>query len=685
MLNKLCLIVVLWVFFYPNSWGQSTQNPFEQILEELSVSQEEGAYQELYDFYERYYRQPIDLNRTDRNELESLHLLSVEQLNQFFLHRQRLGPLLSIYELQVIESFDLPTIRKLLPFVQVPHASLEKDNRSLFFRMKEAKNHFLLMRWGRVLETQKGFKEDSLGQTKYQGSPGRLYLRYRLSRPRDFSFGLSLEKDAGEPLWRWGGSQKTYGMDFMSFHISLMNKGNLKNLTLGDYKLQIGQGLLLSGGFSLGKSSESTIGTKRSTLLALPYTSKVETGYFRGVAGTYQWGQCSLTGFVSGKRMDASLEQDSLERQMIVSFPVTGYHRTESEWEKKNASREMVLGHHARYANSTNSFSVGLTSVWTRYRHSVNKPDRIYTQWDFEGRSNWVVGVDWQYQWHNLSFFGEGGRSVSGGLAWLSGILASLSKQVEVSLLYRNYDRDFHSFYGNAFGENSQNKNERGIYLGWKIIWSRKWQLAGYVDQFTFPWLKYQVDAPSSGYEVFSRLTHSPKRHSKIYFQYRYEKKEKNLTGSSSKASGVSPVVKQNYLVNAEHKVSDFFSLRTRLQGTFYRQEALHHGLAMMQDVYFTYRKFRLSLRFAAFQTPHYETRQYAYERDVLYSFYIPVYYGEGSRHYALLKYKLSRSISLDLKYAVTLQTTAQSTGSGWDEIAGPRKSEIKCQIRVKL
>lgn len=68
----------------------------------------------------------------------------------------------------------------------------------------------------------------------------------------NYSIGITAEKDAGEQLY-WGPSQKHYGFDFVSPHVQLMHRGRLKNLIIGHYQAQVGQGLLLGGNFGFGK------------------------------------------------------------------------------------------------------------------------------------------------------------------------------------------------------------------------------------------------------------------------------------------------------------------------------------------------------------------------------------------------------------------------------------------------
>ena len=55
------------------------------------------------------------------------------------------------------------------------------------------------------------------------------------------------------------------------------------------------------------------------------------------------------------------------------------------------------------------------------------------------------------------------------------------------------------TFSGNAFSQNSAVRNEQGMYIGMQWTPFARWKLSAYADVFRFPWLKYGVDAPSTG------------------------------------------------------------------------------------------------------------------------------------------------------------------------------------------
>ena len=91
------------------------------------------------------------------------------------------------------------------------------------------------------------------------------------------------------------------------------------------------------------------------------------------------------------------------------------------------------------------------------------------------------------------------------------------------------------------------------------------------------------------------------------------------------------------------------------------------------------------NFRFAIFDTPGFDTRIYAFENDLLYSYSSPAYQDSGLKYYINTRYTLRKGLDLWLKYSVTDYTDLTEIGSGLDRIAGSKKSEIKMQLRYQF
>jgi hypothetical protein len=703
---KFCIIIsVVLVLILVAVISASAQNKsaedadFETIIGELfSLQDEDIDYSELYESLFQYYTQPINLNNTSPDVLRSLFVLSDRQIQNFFMHIQKNGRLLSIYELQAIPDFDLETINRLLPFVTVRETGTQADTRSIWKRILQEKNTFFLLRYSQTLEERKGYSiqegdTTSSGDQKsrYLGTPFQTYLRFRTSHTKDFSIGFTLEKDQGEQF-AWNSKNKQYGADFISAHAVLYNQGSFKALAVGDYKVQIGQGLILGGGFGLGKGSESINTIRRSTLGIRPYNSVVEGGFFRGAAATYAVGRFDITSFYSRLPQDANITSvgDTLsnEEDFINSIQITGLHRTPNEIQNRKQIKERALGGNVTYRSEDRNLELGATFVQTKYSTQLLRTPSKYNQYEFNGKDNFNAGTHFNYNWRNFDFFGEGAVSKSGGTGFLMGMLTSLSKDIQLSMLYRRYDRNFHTFYGTAFGESTRAINESGMYWGIKYKPNKRWILTAYYDSFRFPWLRFRTDAPSDGYEFLARLTHKPKRAISMYAQIRQEVKDLNWTSEDEKINKVIPFVRRQYQARIDFSAEKILFLRSRVQfSTFNHGGETTQGYLIAQDVNFDLGKVRLSTRFSLFQSDDFNNRQYLYEKDVLYVFSIPFFSGgPGFRNYYVLQLKPHKKIDIWVKYAFTkYKGDVKSIGSGLDEIQGNKRSDVRVQLRYKF
>ncbi len=653
----------------------------EKLAENIFPTQDlDIDYSILYENLAQILSNPIDLNAATDEQVRSLYILTEIQIANFLKYREEQGTILSEYELQAIDGFDDITIRRLIPFITI--GTGDYSMKSLIKRIANEENKYLVLRYNRILEQKKGYQYDPSLTTNYQGSPDRWYVRFRAARSSDFSIGFTGEKDPGETI-DWRPDKKKYGLDYTSFHLQVLNKGIVSNLTLGDYQAQFGQGLVLGGGFSVGKGAEPITTVRRANTGFIPYTSLNETGYFRGIAvslkPTHKW---NIHSFLSRIGNDGSVDVDST-LSFLTSLSSTGYHRTQSELDNRKIVIESNYGTVVNF--KTRSFEIG--SIFNRSHFSIPiiRNSTPYNQFYFQGSNNTNVGLYLNYTWNNFSFFGEGAQSLGKGSAIVTGAMASLSPQFDLALLYRHYEKDYHTLYGNAFSEGTAAQNEKGYYLGWKYQFNKQHALAGYSDLFQFPWLRYRSYAPSAGHEWLIRYTYQPNKEVFFYVQAREESKARNNTEGLNLYQ-IENGVKRNYWVNLDYELSQTISFKSRVQFSSYSIEDNHTaGFALIQDVNFNWRKFAISARYALFDTDDYDNRQYVYERDVWLAYSFPFYNGVGLRSYALLQYSLTRKMDIWLRWSRFKYVDRSTIGSGSETIEGNSMNDVKFQARIRF
>ena len=499
-----------------------------------------------------------------------------------------------------------------------------------------------------------------------------------------------MEKDAGEAMF---GQTEAKGFDFYSAHAYFGNYGPIKHAIIGDYQVQFGQGLTYWTGLAFGKSA-NILSVKRTAREISPYTSADENNFMRGAASTIKVKDIEITGFLSNKRVDANITNldtvggDDFLVSEFSSFQTSGYHRTPNELADKDAIWELNTGGHIRLVKD--KFQLGATGVYTNYSGNTQPYSQLYRKFEPNSAPFVVAGADYQFMLRNVLAFGEVSQRLDGGTAFLNGAIISLDPRLDVSLLHRHFDPSYNSPRSNAVSEGSRTINEDGFYFGFNAKLSNKWTLMGYYDLFTFPWMRFQAKAPTKGSEYLAQLEFKPTRSFTSYVRYRFEDKYEGYDLGEQPTDLIGLRHRHWFRVNWQLTINKVFSLRNRL-------EYLHvdlpegqsqNGWLIYQDLIFKPKwpaKYQFKLRYALFDTDGYDSRIYAYEHDVLYSFSVPAYYYRGSRVYLIVGYDLTKWSDLTVRFAQTYYANRKESGSGLNTIDGPTRSEIKVQYRVRF
>lgn len=645
------------------------ENALETLaMEEDQITEDDALWQRLKEFT----KHPLNLNTATAQDLKTFLFLNDLQIQSFLQYRRLLGRLISIYELQAIPLWDIKTITKILPYVEVNKGHAYATSYNFRDLLKEGDVHFLL-RYKRNIEKQRGYKPiDSLGHTHYLGHPNALYWRLQYKFQQHYNIGITGESDAGEPFS--GSGQK--GFDFYSFHFYIENGKLFNALAIGDYKINFGQGLINKQGLSFGKTGMVMM-TSRSGQAIRPHTSAMEYGFYRGMALNLGKKHFTTTLFFSKKPEDANLLSEDTSYSYFHGLQHSGYHRSLTELEDKSSIKMWSSGGNIRY--NFGKGHVAFNVVYHHFSDSIKRSGQLYQRFNPEGTSMMNASIDYALFLNKLYFFGETATDKKGALATINGILMSVDRHVDLSLLYRNYSRRYTSLYAQAFGESSRPQNESGFYGGIVIRPATHWQINAYSDFFKSPWLRYRVDAPSSGKEHFLQVNFTPSKKLQAYVRYRYKQKPINVLKEDPLAEIVN-TRKQNVRLFLQWKLSEYFRIRDQAEWVRFQegQEKPEQGYMLYQNVRWkTNRAWSGNFRLGYFHTDNYDTRLYAFENNVRYAYSIPSFYGKGVRAYINLRVNIGKKISLWTKIARTWYFDRTTVGSGWNEIAGNKRTKV--------
>lgn len=678
---KVLHIILILGFTSVTALAQQPEEVMESALEQYAFQSDRNVEDDSrLQTLKSFLAYPLDLNNATAEDLKIFFFLNVLQIHALLQYRKLLGSFISIYELQAVPLWDLKTITNILPYVSVNNRNAFASTYSLREALKKGKLHILL-RYKKTLEQKRGYKPlDSTGRTHYLGNPNAWYFRMQYKLPQYFNIGLTAESDAGEPFSGYG--QK--GFDFYSFHLFLENRGIFNALAIGDYKISFGQGLINKQGLSFGKTGMVMM-IDRSGSSIRPHTSAMEYDFYRGMAlniGKKRW---TTTLFISKKPEDANLLSEDTTYNYFHSLQSSGYHRSETELEDKGSIGLLSAGGNVRY--DFGNGHVALNMVYHHFSDSMKRGNQLYQRFYPQGTYLMNASLDYALSLNKLYFFGETAVNEKGALATVNGLLMSVDRRVDVSLLYRNYSPEYTALYAAAFGESSRVQNESGLYLGVVVRPAAHWQLNVYSDFFRSPWLRYRIDAPSSGKEHFLQIDYTPSKKFKVYVRYRYKQKPINVLKEAPMAEVVN-TQKQNLRLFMQWKLSDYFRIRNQIEGVYFEK-----GKAIPESGFMVYQNIRWetnsiwsgNFRVGYFHTDSYDSRIYTYENNVRYAFYIPSFYGEGLRTYINLRVDIGRDMNLWAKLARTWYFDRDVISSGWNEIKDNKRTKLIVELIWEL
>ncbi len=652
--------------------------------ERLESLAETGDAEELADMLGDLRAHPLDLNAAAASELAQIPGITPLLAHRIVAYRDSAGVFNSLPEMQRVPGITAEVYAAVRPYLRLGAVLPVRAQRaSRFPRMPRRQawrevNGQLIQRYARRLETARGYSEN-----RYAGTPDRLYTRLRLSAARRVSLNLTLDKDPGE-AFTWNPGTGTLGYDFVSAYVAAQDLGRFKQAVIGDFTASFGQGLVLWRSAALGKSREATRGLNRAGSGIRPYGSIDENRFFRGLATTVLLTpELAVTAFYSRRTLDATiLDPDT---GGVASFGTTGLHRLETEIARKDALGETTGGSALEYVSRR--FRVGAAFVDTGFDQFITRRGAPDARFAFEGQRARAGSVFGHFFAGDAVFFGEAARAGE-ATALLGGVEYAVERVGEITLLGRLFPRDFVSLHGYAFGERmGATQNERGFYLGLRLRPRQTWIVQAYFDQYTFPWLRFNVPRPTSGYDALFSVIHTPRpwlRQDVILRSETREEAATTLTPSGQLFATVAPQTRQSARWQGSYVFSRRLTLRTRLEASRFKKAEARaaHGFLLFQDVRLhPTSTLTLDLRYALYQTDGYDARLYAYEYDVRYGFSIPALYGRGVRQYAVLRWTPATPITLEARYAVTRREDVTSLGSGLDATPGNRASEIKAQL----
>ena len=590
--------------------------------------------------------EPVRINSGNEEEISRLFFLSDFQVKALADYVRTTGKILSIFEIQNIPGFDRETARMMSSFITLDFR--EQDHSDSL----PGKSTFLT-----------NFSFTGNQDSTYIGSPVKILTRYKFLRG-PVAAGFTAEKDQGELFF----SGKPPSPDFLSGYISFRGTGVIKRIIVGDFSARFGQGIMINTGFPsfFSLSSQTRIASGNEIR---NYTSTDENNFFRGAGVMLSSGKTDISLFFSENKIDATTGPDG-----ISSFYTTGLHNDSLSIMKKDAVKITTVGAEITLNLEKIRFGAACSgdALSLPVKKDLSDPEKVFA---FSGDRNYLSSVFYDAIFEKLLLCGEASLDRGRYLAFTQGLSWRVSDRLSLSGFYIDFKPGFFSLHGRSPLGGSSVQNEKAYRASFYFEAAKYLFISGGAQQEYFPWLKYRCSSPSRGDRSELSIKFNPSASISLDATYSSRYSETNSPGEVNGIPQLSGNRTQTIRLATRYSPTDNLAFTTRFN--FVKAEpSANTGMLLLEDASVRMRKMPVSfwVRYCIFNSTGWDSRLYAYENDLLYSYSIPALSGIGMRNYFIVRWDPGHFADLRFKYGVT---------SIWDGMKYQNKEEFKIQVKI--
>ncbi|MFB6257543.1 MAG: hypothetical protein ABEH38_02530 [Flavobacteriales bacterium] len=610
---------------------------------------------------------PVNLHEAGLEKLQRRAALSRIHSIRLLEYRRVHGPIRTFYELHYLEGFTLARIQQLKRNAYIPDRP-SSDSIGLLKALRNTKGRFRI-RWGRIIQERRGYKNGT-----YQGPPSSLKGQCRIQIPDLARMGVSLEKDAGES---WLKKDKGEPQAHSTF-LTIQEKPPLQKAVLGPLVTSSGGGLLIDNGSAFLNAPGAESGR--------PFTLEAHSGSpdrnsLKGVGASFAHRGYQAGFIYSSKKWTARMDSTRQGKSRLRTLYRNGLHRRSSRIRKRgNWERQDLIGHLAWEGK-------GLSFSTTFYQGSASHPP---------SPSSRIRGLpsDQEQEEKGAEIHARGGKEA---IRW-SGSIASEGDGAQAFIL---------AFSAKPYSDLSLSAQLEGAEWGFDPFWSPiardgrpfirssmtgsrvlgpGWQLELRSEILHRAWAFYGRKGGGTDKEMEMTITRTAGMKRSIEGEIAYESKERDRRKKELKALSPRKEKRIDISLKASCPLTRDQKSRFRLKASRSFLPSIKDGLLLAHDLVSTWDEAgaKLYWRLAFFEAPSYPTRLYSYENDLLYAFSVRPYYRSGIRSYLLIRYELSKDITLEGKLGSWSYRELKdgTIGSGPGAISGYFRNRVRLQLR---
>ena len=677
MKHIICILLVVIAYNKNSAQDPSEVHIIESLFEDLDNLESIDISQLQEDLLDLHHN-PVKINTADINEIMRIPFITENEADGILKHIEAFGTVLCLEELQLVPELSIEKIKAL-------KAYLTFNNNIGRINLKHTaynKHHSVALLWGRK-SNDTGTAADS--SNTYLGSPDYLRLRYSINLSNKIKSKVILEKDAGEPFIHNQGIH----IDHIAGHIQFSKVSrHITNITLGHFRVNMAQGLLIHNAFGFGKTMEPSNLIKYGNSVQA-FNALDENMAFRGVVVESQVKNIYLTAFFSSRNRDATVVHPTgvqNHESYFTSFRTSGLHRTESELNARNKLNETNFGVALKKDLKTGHISINhLYSSFEIEKFSIEQLERLY---DFRGATLSNTSLEFLFKKQGIFVLSELAISQWHSPAFIISTGYHFKKDHSIAFYYRNYSKSYHSFYSKAIGETGTANNEKGLLMNFSSKLFKNVYLSLYIDYWQHPWLRFRVSKPSSGKEISSQIKYQANKSTMVYIQFFSETKEMDVTESKGRLISTAERKRKRIRLHFSHKPHPDIELRSRLEISNYKHASITSRTHMFyQDIIYRPIQSDISanIRMALINGDSFDSRVYSYENGLIGDSGFKAYYGNAMRYYLNVRAKLSGKTTIEAHWSRTYSLKDKTEFVQDQARNTDRQSTLRIQLKLKF
>ena len=667
MKRHVTLLSILLTLVIPKATFAQNQRPWEIYFSTLATADDIDSeqWQDTYEMLCDLEQHPIDINTATREQLLQLPFLNEHQVEdiQAYIYYNR--EMKTTGELAMIESIDYTTRCLLTHFIycgekQTPATPNLKNI------LKYGKND-LTATASIPFYKRKGDKEGYLG---YQYAHS---IRYNFTYSNQLRIGVLGTQDAGEPFFA---NRNSMGYDHYSFYAEAHRMGRLKSAVVGRFRASFGMGLVMGDGYNTGKMTTlAALGNSRAYGLKT-HTTRSAGNSLQGAGATITIAKgLDVSGFASYRKADATLADSGATISTILT---NNYHRTQTEMDKKNNISETTAG--ANVSFFKNGIHFGATTSYTAYSKDLApNTSAAYRKYYPAGNNFWNISADYSYTGPVVTFNGETATGGCGAIATINTLSVTPAENVTLMALQRFFGKKYYSMHSSCMSEGGRVQNENGVFLGAQWRPTRKIKLTAYSDYAYFAAAKYQATVSSQAWDNLIQAQYTTDM-LQITARYRIKMREYD----NSEANALLAKTTQRVHTAASYNLGKWRAGATA-DIAYSHFESNSMGWTVGASAGYNAKKIKFSANATYFDTDDYESRIYAYEQSVLYSYAYQTFSGRGWRLAATARASIGQNVTLAAHLGTIHYLDRDTISSGMQQIDSPTKTDLQMQLKWKF